>query len=235
MGTYFDFKVLIMSRNGYINATKLCQDGGKRFDNWMQNLSSKELVDDLDRFPGIPGDPSTIVIGSGPNEYRGTYVHLELIPHIACWVSTKFARKVSKIVNEYLLKEQKEIIIEKDKIISEQDIENKSLKEMMKEILKDTKHIRKDNKSMKLTINDLTDEVSKLSLDNQITHEMLNVVVEDRVVKPDNKDTTSSIVIYESIDQGPNMFYIFRVQKRGLKAALKRYKAIIQMPLSFMK
>lgn len=28
-GKYAEFKVLIMARNGYINATKMCKDGGK--------------------------------------------------------------------------------------------------------------------------------------------------------------------------------------------------------------
>jgi Protein of unknown function (DUF3627) len=85
--------------------------------------------------------------------------------------------------------------------------------------------ILKRNDNLETKVTDLTNEISKLSLENQITHEMLNVVVEDRVVKPEDKDTISSIIIYESVDQGPNMFYIFRVQKRGLKAALRRYKA----------
>ena len=38
----------------------------------------------------------------------GTYVHVDLIPHIACWISPKFARKVSKIVNDYLFREKNE-------------------------------------------------------------------------------------------------------------------------------
>ena len=66
-----------------------------------------------------------------------------------------------------------------------------------------------------LDVTDLTDDISKLSLDNQITHEKLDdvqntldIVVEDRVVKPEDKDTMNTNVIYESIDQGPNIFYI---------------------------
>ena len=70
-------------------------------------------------------------------------------------------------------------------------------------------------------LKDLSNEVSKLSLDNRITHEKLDAVVEDRVVRHDPSSNT--IAIYESIDQGPNRFYIFRVQKRGFKAALNRY------------
>lgn len=223
-GYYFDIKVLIMTRNGYINATKMCQDENKQFRFWLQNDFSKELLDELEQSEIFPSGLMMIKIGTGSNDYRGTYVHLDLIPHVASWISAKFALKVSKIVNGYLLKEQKilnsKLIIDnskKDKIINDQAIENMSLKEMLKKTLENTERILSKN-------DDLSIEMSKLSLDNEITHEILNVVIEDRVVKSEDKDSTSSIVIYESIDQGPNMFYIFRVQKRGLKAAFKRYK-----------
>jgi hypothetical protein len=214
-GTYFEFKVLIMIRNGYINATKLCKDGNKRFDRWLQNEFSKELIDKLER---SHGEMPCIKIGNGDNDFRGTYVHRKLITHIASWISPDFALKVSDIVEEYLIKEQKKLIAEKDNTISE-------LNAKLDAILKDTGKILERNE-------DLADEMSKLSLDNQITHEKLDdvqntldIVIEDRVVRPKDESVMNILVIYESIDQGPNMFYIFRVQKRGLKAALRRYKA----------
>ncbi|GAB5594051.1 hypothetical protein Unana1_08951 [Umbelopsis nana] len=224
-GTYFEFKVLIMSRNGYINATKMCQDDNKQFRFWLQNDSSKELLDELERSENIPSDLVMIKIGTGSNDYRGTYVHPDLVPSIAGWISAAFALKVNRIVNEYRLKEEKKLIAEKDDKISK-------LEAKLDAILKDTGKILKCNE-------DLADEMSKLSLDNQITHEKLDdvqgsldgvqntldIVVEDRVVRPKDEGVMNILVIYESVDQGPNMFYIFRVQKRGLKAALKRYKA----------
>ena len=217
-GYYFQFKVLIMIRNGYINATKLCKDSNKRFDNWLRNQGSEELIDELESAAINPGDEKSIItiIGGRNAEIRGTYVHLDLIPSITGWISPAFALKVNRIVNEYRLKEQKKLIAEKDDTISK-------LNAKLDAILEDTGKILKRNE-------DLVDEMSKLSLDNQITHaklddvqNTLDIVVEDRVVKPEDKDTMNTNVIYESIDQGPNIFYIFRVQKRGLKAALKRY------------
>ena len=37
----------------------------------------------------------------------GTYIHPFLIPHIACWVSTSFALKVSEIINNFFIDEYK--------------------------------------------------------------------------------------------------------------------------------
>jgi hypothetical protein len=211
-----------MSRNGYVNATKMCNDEGKKFRYWLENQTSKDYISYVQSVEDIPADLIMIKNGVGSNDYRGTYVHPDLITHIAFWISSSFAHKVTKIMKEYNKKEENMkhsiTIKEKDETIDKQAIENMSLKDMLKKTLENTERILSKN-------NDLSIEMSKLSLDNQITHEMLNIVVEDRVVKPEDKDSTSSIVIYESIDQGPNMFYIFRVQKRGLKAALKRYKA----------
>lgn len=96
---YGDFTVIIDITNGYINATKLCAVGGKQMKNWLQNNGSKELIKEFENVD----NPTKILIMnmSGSNETRGTYVHPDLIPHIASWVSTKFACKVSKIINEW--------------------------------------------------------------------------------------------------------------------------------------
>ena len=45
---YGDFKVIMMKDSGYINATKLCRDGGKQFKNWFRLDASKELIKALE-------------------------------------------------------------------------------------------------------------------------------------------------------------------------------------------
>lgn len=107
-GRYGVFDVIVARTDCFINATKLCALGGKRFDNWLANKQSKELIATVAslRSPGIPGDPARVV-AAGPNVTRGTYVHPLLIPHIACWVSPSFAIKVSHLVNEAIVREHR--------------------------------------------------------------------------------------------------------------------------------
>lgn len=96
---YGDFTVIIDITNGYINATKLCAVGGKQMCHWLENKGSKELIKE---FENTLTEYDKVLIND--NSYgitRGTYVHPDLIPHIASWVSTKFACKVSKIINEW--------------------------------------------------------------------------------------------------------------------------------------
>jgi hypothetical protein len=106
----------------YTNATKMCKDDNKRFDLWLENKSSKEMISYVDeeaRSPGIPGDSSIIIVKDGPNDLRGTYVHQLLLPHILSWLSPKFAIRVSKIVNQYAIDIKDKTIFNLETMIKE--------------------------------------------------------------------------------------------------------------------
>lgn len=131
-GQYADFKVIIKKSNGYINVTKMCQSinellgTNKIYRHWNETKSSDELCAAVSDAAGIPAallthvlttsDPSISVI-------RGTYVHPDLIPHIASWASPKFAVKISKIVNRYFndveLRKKEELLREKEDSITQ--------------------------------------------------------------------------------------------------------------------
>jgi len=120
-GMYGPFKVIIMKKNGYVNATKLCDDGGKHFYHWVANDYSKELIsfveeEQKNRSHGNPWSVQ-IVVKTGENAFRGTYLCQDLIPHVASWVSAEFAIKVSRIVNEYIVSEFKKQLEKKDEHI----------------------------------------------------------------------------------------------------------------------
>ena len=42
---YLGFQVVMMKSNGYINATKLCADGGKHFRYWSETVHSQEMLE----------------------------------------------------------------------------------------------------------------------------------------------------------------------------------------------
>ena len=104
---YGEFDVIMDMTTGYINATKLCTDGGKQFKNWTRNDSSKELIEYFEKSHRLEFEPMTNILTGGQNtDLRGTYVHPKLITHIASWVSPSFAWKVSEIVNNHLIREK---------------------------------------------------------------------------------------------------------------------------------
>lgn len=102
---YCGFEVIIMKKNGYINATKLSQKENKRFGDWLANESSKKLIKIMsENFnlskPDKLIEPVIIIKGSKKNYEmtRGAYVHKNLMIHIASWISSEFAMTVSKFM-----------------------------------------------------------------------------------------------------------------------------------------
>jgi hypothetical protein len=115
-GKYGTFKVLIRRKDGWINVTKLCKDGGKELKHWNENDTSKSLVQVLKSSVGIPTD---VLTGGQDCIIRGTYAHPFLVPHIASWISPEFAFRVSRIVNDHLVREYREQIREKNTQLDE--------------------------------------------------------------------------------------------------------------------
>ena len=171
-GNYGNFKVLIMKSNGYINATKLCQDGGKEFSNWKQNYSSKALMNALENsehLRGIPGTKITILNLSGIPEVRGTYVHLHLVPHIGSWISPEYAVKVGEVMTAYHKREEVEKNAKLRAEIFEKDDKISKLEKMLTRIEQNIK----DNAG---GVSEMSEMMKGLKLDNEITHTALNEV-----------------------------------------------------------
>ena len=123
-GSYGEFRVVINVKTGYINATHLCKladgkEGNKKdFRDWRKNASTDELIYEVSSSGGIPPDDLfKVTTGGQVLEIRGTYVHPDLIPHVASWASPKFAIKVSRIVNAHLVREYTESIKQKELVI----------------------------------------------------------------------------------------------------------------------
>src|SRR3977135_2889361 len=69
---YHGFKVVMDKTNGYINATKLCADGGKSLYNWLENKRSQKTLNFYQTIlnqpaPGIPGDAKISTTNMIPN------------------------------------------------------------------------------------------------------------------------------------------------------------------------
>ena len=47
-GAFNEFKLVMMKDNGWVNATKLCKDGGKFLKNWLANKDSKAIIKSLE-------------------------------------------------------------------------------------------------------------------------------------------------------------------------------------------
>jgi len=96
-GKYGDFKVIMMTKNRYINATKLCKEYSKDFFNWKQNKNNQELINEVEIDIYSADNKSIILINGGRNQIiTGSYVHPLLMDNIIDWI-----RKPCNIYNEY--------------------------------------------------------------------------------------------------------------------------------------
>ncbi|UOX38632.1 KilA N domain protein [Finch poxvirus] len=171
---YDIFELIMMKENNYVNATKLCILGNKRFRDWLRLEGSKDLIKEIENVNNVwkinparadlRGLEMIIMIESeGKNgkkyEVSGSYVHPDLIPHIASWVSPLFAVKVSKIINcyvsgkyEFKLKEKENKIDELMELLYEfngkYDRDIAEAKERYREQRKQAKELKEHNKRM---------------------------------------------------------------------------------------
>ena len=94
-----NIEIIYRKEDGYIDATKLCQAGDKRYNNWYQNDKTRRFLDVLSSTTGIPAF-QLLKQEQGGNGERHTWAHPQVAINIAQWISPEFDVQVSKWVYE---------------------------------------------------------------------------------------------------------------------------------------
>ena len=178
-GKYGGFEVILNKKTGYINATKLCKDGGKELSEWKRFNHSKKFIDYLSSL----GYPKELIVKNMSGDYitRGTYVHPKLIPHIASWVSPEFALKVSDIVEEYIIKEYRDHIRKMELGMKEKDDNITELKKIIERMEQQQQMMREENKR---TLREIQEE-------NKQTHNKLDMASKELNAANDKLDVAN--------------------------------------------
>lgn len=87
--------------DGYVNITKLCQQGKKQYKHWNENKSTKKFLITLSNKLNIPQDTLIYSIMNGNNKLRGTWGHPMVATNIAQWISVEFSIGVSIWIEEW--------------------------------------------------------------------------------------------------------------------------------------
>ena len=89
--------------DGYINATRLCEQAGKRFNDYNRLAQTKAFLHELSLETGIPVSKLVEVIrGRGDIIAQGTWVHPQVAINLGQWLSPAFAVKVSQWVFDWM-------------------------------------------------------------------------------------------------------------------------------------
>ncbi|AUV58908.1 hypothetical protein [Bandra megavirus] len=165
---------------------------------------------------------------------RGTYVHPELIIHVASWCSIEYALKVSKIMIQYHAKEEvekRELLLKKkddkiDKLSKKLDtliVNNKELLDNNQELLQ--KNEKMDNRIKRLVKKN--DEIYNI---NQDMLGKIDVISNDRVVKGRSSDDHMFVIVKNNDD--PNEYdedediyeySAFRLMKKSYKIRMSEH------------
>ena len=94
----------------YVNATQLCQAGGKKFSHWFSLDTTKELIKELSADAVIPASGLVDTNKGGNNKTEQcSWIHPDLSISLAQWISPKFSIQVSKWVRTLFNKGSVEI------------------------------------------------------------------------------------------------------------------------------
>lgn len=86
--------------DGYFNATQMCKQHGKQWNDYSRLSSTKAFIDELSSSTGIPVNE---LYQSVSGEKGGTWVHPQVAIDLAQWISPKFKVAVNKWVTEKIL------------------------------------------------------------------------------------------------------------------------------------
>ena len=86
-------------QDGFINATRLCQQTGKLFADYNRNAATKAFLSELSADMGIPISGLVYSTKGGNDRLsQGTWVHPQVAINLGQWLSPEFAVKVSQWV-----------------------------------------------------------------------------------------------------------------------------------------
>ena len=89
--------------DGYVNATRLCQQAGKQFGHYRSNDQTQAFLDQLSLEIGIPiSNLVQVIRGRGDAIAQGTWVHPQVAINLGQWLSPTFAVQVTKWVLDWM-------------------------------------------------------------------------------------------------------------------------------------
>ena len=89
-------------KDGYINATAMCQAVGRPWSRYWEARASKDYAQALSSALGIPIAELIQSLSGGDPRFQGTWVHPQVAIHLAQWLSPEFAVKVTGWVYDWM-------------------------------------------------------------------------------------------------------------------------------------
>jgi hypothetical protein len=264
-GAYGPFRVVMDKSNGYVNATKMCVAGGKDYYDWSRLKSTHLLIATLqkvlalenirpglenyentlgDPTPGNPGDGSIqcfkVVLGGTEAEdwiIRGTYIHPDLVPSLAGWVSPEFQIKANRVVNAYITNQYRVKVAEyeakqvnmREDLARSQMIEGWHLDHLnvLQDVLKE-KEVELQEKDVLNALTEIQLEVCTLAEQSHLEAkeqavEQCEVVIEKKKLQLDTWGNSHALTMMRLNDPEARLpLYVIRCKRSSMNKVIKR-------------
>lgn len=179
------------------------------------------------------------VLGGQNTEIRGTYVHQILVPHIASWISPKFAIKVSLIVNNFVVQEYRDELSRKNTELGQKQ-------DKIDELLVEVKAVREQNDVLNAKL-DLANEnlieairgVNRADYSINGLQKSLKTTARQSVPSEHirEKDAETFALYYRGSDETENPVYVqcrarpshLRRRERELQEKYPDYRRVVQI------
>jgi hypothetical protein len=145
-----------VSKDGYVNCTKLCQAGNKRIDSWIRLKQSKALIEAYSKLPHICGG---LILRSVEGRNGGSFYPIDIAIQIAQWIDPYFALQVSSWTKELFLFGKVTLGEEK----SAQELE-KMYQDQIETL---TNQFRLKEEELEQDLEDKTDKLKKLNINHK--------------------------------------------------------------------
>jgi hypothetical protein len=91
------------TKDNFINATQLCKAGSKKFAEWHELFTTKEVIDELAQTQE-ESEEIILIDKKASGAHSGIWIHPDLTIHLAQWISPSFVIPVSKWIRELFIK-----------------------------------------------------------------------------------------------------------------------------------
>ena len=161
IGTYNEVSILYRVHDGFVNATKLCNDGGRDFRTFKKGQRWRKIIEywtqqeQNERCANLL-TASNYELKGKYDKSRGQYIHPDLIHFVAEWVSIEYAFKVKHIMD---------LINEKNQLL------NRNLNDTISELTSELEQIKiqlNQLKSDNANLTSITQQQTKTIFDESV-------------------------------------------------------------------
>ncbi len=221
-----EYHVIYHNPTGFYNASKTLAQLQTLYNKrentgiggWVRLKRTKLLISDIKNEFQVDNVIFTLNAET-PNEYKGTYMHECLYRDFLCWLDTKYAISIFRIIS----KSQKEFESRLNQELNEKDSEISKLKAKIDEMLSIGKHIVKQNDNLESEVKAARQDISHLE---EVVIEQHQTTLEiaqhtSPIVKP-SKMQYFAMTAYSQVgdDSGKIYFRNWRLQAQRITKEL---------------